>query len=91
MIDPLNRLLESLRRVLSADNFASREPNLARFISLIGLPNPLLELSDAYADQYFADRIVNGSGHEAAFAKLCSRIGWFPVKLAPINLSEENS
>ncbi|GKU22775.1 unnamed protein product [Fusarium langsethiae] len=91
MLDPLNRLLVSLHRVLSADNFASRELNLARFISLVGLPNPLLELSDAYADQYFADRILNGSGHETAFANLCSRIGWFPIKLAPLNLSGKDS
>ncbi|KAF5231058.1 hypothetical protein FAUST_9499 [Fusarium austroamericanum] len=91
MLSPLNRLLASLYRVLSAENYALREPKLARFVNQKEIPNLLLELDDAHADQYFADRMVDNSGHVAAFAKLCSRIGWFPVKLAPLQLPEEDT
>ncbi|KAF4948047.1 hypothetical protein FSARC_13840 [Fusarium sarcochroum] len=87
MLGSLNRLLASLHRVLSAENYALREPKLARFISQVKIPNLVLELDDTHADQYFADRMINSSGHVAAFAKLCNRTGWFPVKLAPLQLS----
>ncbi|KAG4278826.1 hypothetical protein FPRO04_06147 [Fusarium proliferatum] len=91
MLDPLNRMLSALHRVFSAENFPLRDRRLACFLAQIEPPNLLLDLNEALADQYFADRVLNSTGHGEAFGRICGRTGSFPVKLAPLKLSESNA
>lgn len=91
MLDPLNRILSALHRVFSAENFPLRDRRLAGFLAQIEPPNLLLDLNEALADQYFADRVLNSTGHGEAFERICGRTGSFPVKLAPLELSESNA
>ncbi|ENH66009.1 hypothetical protein Focb16_v006013 [Fusarium oxysporum f. sp. cubense] len=91
MLDPLNRILSALHRVFSAENFPLHDRRLAYFLAQIEPHNLLLDLNDARADQYFADRVLNSTGHREAFEGICGRAEAFPVKLAPLELSESNA
>ncbi|KAH7123425.1 hypothetical protein B0J13DRAFT_511789, partial [Dactylonectria estremocensis] len=89
MSTAMNRLIASLHRVLTAEDFSQRDPKLSRFIGQIGFPNLMLELYDSHTDQYWAYRIRNRVPHSAAFGHIGLRIGDFPVKLSPLRQSPE--
>ncbi|CAM1503409.1 Fc.00g081850.m01.CDS01 [Cosmosporella sp. VM-42] len=80
----LNRMIISLHRVLSAEDFSHRNARLAQFIGSIGVPKHLLELHDTHSDLYWVDRIADPVGHAVAFENVCRVVVNFPVQLAPI-------
>lgn len=72
MVLTLEKMLTSLYRVVSAEDFPARDERLANFIFRIGIRNSLLRLNDPHSDLYWGDRISADSvDHQQAFRDLC--------------------
>lgn len=86
----LDRCLMSLHRVLVAQDAPGRNAALASFVNEIGLPKLMLGINDGHVDFYWHFRLSGRVSHYSAMSSTQQRVGFFPLKLPPLNLEHED-
>lgn len=76
MVTTLEKMLESVYRVIAAEDFASCDNRLAGFIVRMEIKHSLLRPNDMVSDLYWIDRMAHLENHNQAFSSLCQIIGY---------------